>query len=102
MTLQLCTTDSGPQSQLGMVVGQVRIKVWGISESTSSTARDARERFHSCHQGNAGELEWARSRAFCFPHLLNLTYLQSVTRSRILIASARMRAAPIDQIWAFF
>jgi len=30
----------------------------GISESTSSTARDARERFHSCHQGNAGELEW--------------------------------------------
>jgi hypothetical protein len=30
----------------------------GISESTSSTARDARERFHSCRQGNAGELEW--------------------------------------------
>jgi hypothetical protein len=43
----------------------------GISESTSSTARDARERFHSCHQGNAGELEWERSRAFCFPHFLN-------------------------------
>ena len=39
----------------------------GISESTSSTARGVRERFDSCHQGNAGELEWGALAGILFP-----------------------------------
>src|SRR5208283_3719906 len=72
MTLQLCTTDSGPQSQFGMVLGQVRIKVWAFRSQPAPLPVMPANAFILATKAMPASLNGERSRAFCFPHLLNL------------------------------
>src|ERR1019366_855384 len=72
MTLQLCTTDSGPQSQFGMVLGQVLIKVWAFRSQPAPLPVMPANAFILATKAMPASLNGERSRAFCFPHLLNL------------------------------
>jgi hypothetical protein len=75
MSLRLWTTDGGPRSNWARLWTGTH-QALGSSESTSSTARDARERFHSCHRAMPVSLNGALAGILFFssaqPKLFNV------------------------------
>jgi hypothetical protein len=72
MTLQLCTTDSSLRSQLGVAAGRFDVSGLGAfrSQPTPLPVMPANA-FIFATKAMPASLNGERSRAFCFPHLLN-------------------------------